>query len=627
MILISNLASLALTPDTVTVAGYYAAGDGGGGDFVYDAASTLAPDGGMVFNSIGPGKWIRIYSGPINVRWFGAIISSASGLTDVTAQVHAARDFASNGGTVYFPQAKDNSGNIVPYVGAFEFLLGNTPINIIGDGDGSILKSAGPDEHNNPRPVLSLGRKYSPNWRYSKVSMLTIDGTYDEPNQDPILRYSDGVVFRDNISTADSGRWCLENVTIFRCNKGIYKPDGNIGNSFTNCNFSENNFGYFAQGVISPIEMHAGCDQFLGGSMNDTMLAAIYINAGDDLDYGQLIVDGTVIQFNPGFGILIKISPTSVKRMTVNAVELRNIWMEGNATETDIWIDGVNYPECYDYYFEQVRSVAITGGMLRRFYAEASSVMLTNCRGDISTVVIDNESVVIAEGMRFSNSGISDKIIVNSIFYDGVPDYTGWLHIPTSVWGPLRVITQTGNNNIMISQQYNSQLVNYPFGDPFSGPAILQTNPETAGILQNVCASLTAPSNMPVDVSDLQNFFYFDDPNEKYYVWSIHAFQCGSEEIINGWIGSAHNDPGYGFRFGQVILKPNQWVCSYGIKKMAGFSVSSPKIYLNFTMSANAKILFCDYQVVKFENFYEAQSFLNSRAFAEGVSPCEIEEG
>jgi hypothetical protein len=52
--------------------GYWTAGDGGGGLFWWDQASK--PDnGGTSINPTGSvGGWRRIYSGPLNVKWFGA---------------------------------------------------------------------------------------------------------------------------------------------------------------------------------------------------------------------------------------------------------------------------------------------------------------------------------------------------------------------------------------------------------------------------------------------------------------------------------------------------------------------------------------------------------------------------
>lgn len=54
--------------------GRLVSGDGGGGSFYYDSASTIATNAGMAFkpNNSG-GRWIRLWSGdPINVLWFGA---------------------------------------------------------------------------------------------------------------------------------------------------------------------------------------------------------------------------------------------------------------------------------------------------------------------------------------------------------------------------------------------------------------------------------------------------------------------------------------------------------------------------------------------------------------------------
>jgi len=58
----------------VNVLGYYAKGDGGGGLFYWDAASTEADNGGTIIqaNAITTGRWKRVFSGAVNVKWFGA---------------------------------------------------------------------------------------------------------------------------------------------------------------------------------------------------------------------------------------------------------------------------------------------------------------------------------------------------------------------------------------------------------------------------------------------------------------------------------------------------------------------------------------------------------------------------
>ncbi|MBS1628491.1 MAG: hypothetical protein JST27_00385 [Bacteroidetes bacterium] len=59
------------------VGGYGAHGDGGGGTFIWMDTGALIPnpDGGITFNAddhSNLGYFQRIFSGPVNVRWFGA---------------------------------------------------------------------------------------------------------------------------------------------------------------------------------------------------------------------------------------------------------------------------------------------------------------------------------------------------------------------------------------------------------------------------------------------------------------------------------------------------------------------------------------------------------------------------
>jgi len=99
------------------VLGYQVPGDGGGGLFYWDAASSAPPDNGLVFAVAHggrrlAGRWIRldslpisssgdarIASGPLNVRWFGA---RGDPTGDDTTAVRSAIN-AADGGTVFFP--------------------------------------------------------------------------------------------------------------------------------------------------------------------------------------------------------------------------------------------------------------------------------------------------------------------------------------------------------------------------------------------------------------------------------------------------------------------------------------------------------------------------------------------
>ena len=97
---VTDLTALAGTVDRARVYcdGYYARYDGGGGTFVWHAGSSTTANGGTVLGA-GTGRWKRVYSGAINVRWFGA---KGDGSTNDTAAINAAA-VAANGGELLFP--------------------------------------------------------------------------------------------------------------------------------------------------------------------------------------------------------------------------------------------------------------------------------------------------------------------------------------------------------------------------------------------------------------------------------------------------------------------------------------------------------------------------------------------
>ena len=603
----------------VIVKSYYpftGVGDGGGGVFYFDGSILkTSENGGFIIKSTYDaslyGCWVRIYNGgPINVRWFGA---KGDGTTDDTTVVHKARDAAYNG-SLYFP--------VGTYVGAFEFLAATEEINIIGDGQGTVLKSNGTSSGGNHNPVLRLGYRGPNVWRNAKVSNLVIDGGSGTSNP----RFSDGVMYDDTTNRELSGRWDFEKVTFTNCNRGIYKPTGNIGNSYTNCLWYDNNYGYWGQGGLAPHFMHVGCERFIGGQMNSNDFAAIYFYGEND-GTGQIILDGIIIEGNAGFGIFVRFLYLS--QLMVNAICLRNVWFELNGghivedQEHDFWLDNdilidSNYYSGRDMYFEGVRSVRIDDGIVNRITLYRSSVNLYNCRSDNAgfgyKVDVDYQSSLVAYELRY-NFQPSDNIYVNSISYDGTaePNIGNNLKTGTSVWGPLRVITQTGTTNKLVSQRYNNiALCSFPSGNY---PTVVD-----GGILNDKCLSLTLASNNTI--RDSLNFFDMDE-HMKYYVWSIHSFACLNEENNNSVYGLIESDNG--IALGQVFFKAGQWVCSYGIKHMFS-DQGTVKIYLYLFGGANGgKVMFCDYQVVAFDNYYDACSFVNSKAFAENLPSCKNE--
>ena len=88
--------------ETVTVKGYYKPGDEGGGLFYWDPTSVAPDNGGTIIkpdDGQTEGRWKRLYSGEIWVKWFGAV---GDGATDDTLTIRAAAETAGPGGKVMF---------------------------------------------------------------------------------------------------------------------------------------------------------------------------------------------------------------------------------------------------------------------------------------------------------------------------------------------------------------------------------------------------------------------------------------------------------------------------------------------------------------------------------------------
>src|SRR5262249_38039110 len=88
----SLIGNVSPTSAVVVVGGYLVVGDGGGGVFFWDASSSTGDDAGTIIVPTGSttGRWVRLFSGDINVKWFGA---RGDGTTDDTAAIQAALDY------------------------------------------------------------------------------------------------------------------------------------------------------------------------------------------------------------------------------------------------------------------------------------------------------------------------------------------------------------------------------------------------------------------------------------------------------------------------------------------------------------------------------------------------------
>lgn len=118
-----------ITGTNAEILGYYTAGDGGGGLFYWDSTSTETDNGGTIIQATGvtTGRWKRVFSGFINVKWFGVKgdFNGTTG-TDDTANIQNAINSLNNV-DLFFPKGLYLINPSTP-------IILKQGINILGEG-------------------------------------------------------------------------------------------------------------------------------------------------------------------------------------------------------------------------------------------------------------------------------------------------------------------------------------------------------------------------------------------------------------------------------------------------------------------------------------------------------------
>lgn len=127
------------------VLGFAAPADGAGGLFVWDPTevgpSPAGDDGGTIIKPTSitypaAGRWKRLYSGPVNVKWFGA----RSGSDCTTAIRNAVEALRYSGGAVFFPAGAYLISSRLEFIAANVGEYDN--ITLCGEGRGSQIKAS-----------------------------------------------------------------------------------------------------------------------------------------------------------------------------------------------------------------------------------------------------------------------------------------------------------------------------------------------------------------------------------------------------------------------------------------------------------------------------------------------------
>lgn len=245
-----------LLASRVFVLGYYAQGDGGGGQYWYDSTDVASADnGGTIIVAADGGRWKLIWQGFLSVKQFGA---KGDGATNDTAAILAAFTVVNAGtGTLYFP-AGDYRVTTLPLVWTT-----NQTANLMGAGQTrTIIRKSNVDA--NPTVAMSCSVPGAQNI-YSTFSEMTIVGSASSP----ALRIT------------NLARFTLRNLNLSGGTVGFQNLGSLIFNSY-DCNYIGNVNGY-----TSAVSGGIFCNliNFHGGSFNSNTTHGIDLNGANDVHF------------------------------------------------------------------------------------------------------------------------------------------------------------------------------------------------------------------------------------------------------------------------------------------------------------------------------------------------------
>jgi hypothetical protein len=454
----------------------------GGNPFQWTNSATV--NNGTVYAGL-TGFWEMMFSGPASVAWFGA---TGDGLTNDSAAIQNALD---NFNSIYFP------------AGHFRCNVQLSTQQVFGEKESTIISSFSPDD-----AAFHLGWRV-PNWDYVSINNVIFDGN---DKQDV------GVIF-DYVSQGSNdvaGRWVFNHVSFQHCSKAVYKPYGNIGNTFNSCNFLDSDYHYFALADKRTL-MHAGCDTFNSCHFESAGKAAVYIN--NDIGFtGQTTFNQCVFEANGGFGIFTE----HYGNQAIPPLVINDCWYEANGLSPKVEIEGVTYTPGNNYLKGTIPAVftnSISGGT----QLVNSEIVLDE--SDASGEFLLNEnSFVQAKGGTLAgienHLGILYQTAPNIVFQYGL--YGTFIRMNAR-----QRISHKWSGNVLTAETFNGA---DSWG--FSGTALRTAHRVKDGTSSGSCAQLTIDAGY--NLVHLDTLFTLSDALQKYLVWIIDLKRISGEAPIVG---------------------------------------------------------------------------------------------
>lgn len=338
--------------------------------------------------------------------------------------------------------------------------------------------------------------------------------------------------------------------------------------------------------------MHSGAVLFQ--QTNFDIIEKACIKVIDNVDGpGQIALRDSLMQGCNGFGVFMNLN----NYVPICPPLLDNQWLELVAKNATTEIDGVTYTT-RELRYEKTPYAVIKGTYVKTMELVDSVVHLNDCRLDDAAGAFTDRYVADDNSLMLVDNVYSDGEIGSVPFVRSIANQTDTAATKScSVRGPLK------HNRIRLSSLSNATNVcsnSYAGTGPwnFTGSATVAATQVSDGILGDTCAQLIVP-----DGATLLSAENGTPVNGTWAVWGIHAKKVSGGEFTRSRIGQ-------NWTAGKVYLKNNEWVCSYGIKKVSG----GAGCRLEFVNDSGAPItvriadLFC----VTFATFREAIEFVNS---------------
>lgn len=416
-------------------------------------------------------------------------------------------------------------------------------------------------------------------WQYRHAQNFLIEGNISAPQ-------GTGIAFG---SSNLDGRWNFRDIAFDGLDIGIYKPKGNIGNTYQHCSYLECNYGHKA---YSDPTMHAGSDTWRDCHFAGIKKYCIYLNGkvggpapGGGID--GIKIQDCIMEQCEGGGIYLNGNDLA----PVVPPVISNVWFELVAKDATVDIDGVVQKP------RQLKLVDMPAVVAEQCYFDNielinSTLVARGCRFDDAAqamdISIDNTSAIIVHDL-IAGGSVGNKITVESIANQSYPsaDTKDLSMKAARIYGR---VYNLSSGEVLMKESFSG---NGPW--QFFGTATVDAFSASDGVISGKSGQLVIPAGFSVSLNSSANI-----EKNFYQVWGC------SMKLVSGDVSAFLGDTAL---LGGIYSETGKWIHSFGI----GRAAKSGSVKMMISTVSGCTVRVSDMFVVQFEKATEAYDFANSR--------------